>query len=140
MTKRLTFNLLTAVYIAIICFLAVRPRIPYLYENTIPGSDIGGFNMYPYFLEEHIDCFVVTETKDSIAIDWKQHLYHSIFASSAHPNFSRDIGDKFMVFLMQNNPQVLQLKDNRTRGTLHLGITLVKEKTDTTTYNYSKAF
>ena len=136
--KKRSIQILFAVYLAIILFLAIRPRVPHLYDTVMPSSDIGGFNMYPYFLQQKVQCYILDKEGDTTQINWQQHFFHGQFANSAHPNYKSFIGDRFIDFLGQHNPEVQAFKEGNKEGVIHLNIQLIKEKQDTAHYNYTR--
>ena len=123
-------------YVLSLFFLAIRPKVPCFYDNIIPSSDIGGWNMYQYLLKQKVSCYFVSENNITTEIDWQQHFYHSTFASSPHPNYYDPITNKFMLFLKDNNKKLLSLKKNNISGTLYLEVTHIKEKKDTVFYKH----
>lgn len=92
--------------------------------------------MYQYLLEQEVSSYFVSGNNDTTTIDWKQHFYHSTFASSAHPNFVESIGDDFLIFMKNNNPTISEIKRNYISGELFLEITLIKERKYALNYKY----
>lgn len=126
------------VYILCLVLLGLRPKISVLFDNFLPISSVGGWNMYQYQLDENVNCYLALNSGEQIDIDWKKYMYHSSFASSPHPNFRREMGDKFCDFLMQHEKQIDSLKKTDTPFELNLKIKLIKERRDTTKYDFKR--
>ena len=122
-------------YTTLLIFLAVRPKISYLYNNFLPGSDIGGWNMYQYLLKTDVDVFIVSNNNDTTRINWEKHFYHSKFASSAHPNFLYNHANRFLQFLDKNCVEIQEFRKNNDKGYLNINVNIIKERYDTTTTN-----
>lgn len=138
------------IYIISILLLSLRPKIPAIYDNFLPGSDIGSWSMYKYLLDQDVECYFISLEKDTLEIDWRQHFYHSTFTSSAHSNYNDIFGKEFIAFLKnlngpvskktfmkKNNSTISMIKDNNLKGSIFLDITLVRQKKDTTFHKYS---
>lgn len=135
--KKISARLFAVCYIAIVLILGLRPKIPYLFDNFMPLSSAGGYNMYQYLVEEEIECFVLLdEKKKKIDIDWKRHMYHSTFVSSPHPNYRKVMGGKFCDYLMKYDTTLDSLKKRNESFELQFNITIIKEKQDTLRYEY----
>tara|TARA_B110001452_G_scaffold264824_1_gene268460 strand:- start:2064 stop:2480 length:417 start_codon:yes stop_codon:yes gene_type:complete len=132
-----TINIIIGLYFFLLVFLAIRPKIPYLYDNFFPISSAGGWNMYQYKIDQEVNCFIKTE-HESIPVNWKRYFYHSTFVNSAHPNFRKIMGEKFCDFLMENDSIVLDLKKKEKSFKLLLEINIIINEGDTLNYNYER--
>ena len=90
------------IYLIILFLLGLRPKSEYLYQNFFPGFEFGGWHMYRYYVDQEINCYFISSKNDTIEIDWDQHLYHSKFASRAHPDFYSPSADEFLIFFSIN--------------------------------------
>jgi len=133
--KKKLIGILFLLYTTLLIFLAVRPKISYLYNNFLSGSDIGGWNMYQYLLKTDVDVFVVSNNNDTTRINWEKHFYHNKFASSAHPNFLNNHANKFLQFLDRNCDEIQDFRKNNDKGYLNINIKLIRERYDTTATN-----
>ena len=79
--KKKLISILFLLHTTLLILLAVRPKFSYLYNNFIPGSDIGGWNMYQYLLKTDVDVFVVSNNNDTTRINWEKHFYHIVSSS-----------------------------------------------------------
>lgn len=125
-------------YILFLVILGFRPKIAFLFDNYFPLTSAGGWNMYQYQLDEEVLCYLLTDSGEKIAIDWRKYMYHSSFASSPHPNFRVEMGDRFCDFLMKNESKIDSLKRKNIPFELNLSIRLIKERNDTLTYDYKR--
>ena len=125
-------------YILCLLVLGLRPKISALFDNFFPLSSAGGWNMYQYQLDEEVECYLLLDSGEKVDIDWKKYMYHSTFASSPHPNFRKEMGDKFCEFLMLRDQQIDSLKRAGVEFELNLDISFVKERRDTLKYDFKR--
>ena len=133
--KKKIIGIIFFLYTALLILLSVRPKFSYLYNNLLPGSDIGGWNMYQYLLKTDVDVFVVSNNNDTTSINWEKHFYHNKFASSAHPNFLYDHANRFLQFLDRNCDEIQDFRENNDKGYLTINVNIIKERYDTTRTN-----
>lgn len=131
-------NIFIGLYILCLVLLGLRPKIAPFFDNFLPISSLGGWNMYQYQLDENVSCYLTLNSGEKINIDWRKYMYHSSFASSPHPNFRKEMGDKFCDFLMQHEKQIDSLKKASTPFELNLKIRLIKERQDTIKYDFKR--
>lgn len=131
-------RLLIIFYIVFLLFLGIRPSVPYLYNTYLASSSVGGWNMYQYLLNEEVECYLLLDSGERIIIDWQKYMYHSTFASSAHPNYRKEMGDHFCDYLLKNDSKIDSLIKRKQNFELKLMISLIKENKDTITYDYSR--
>ena len=106
---------LVILFALVLVFLGIRPKVDYFYKNLFPASDIGGWCMY----QRHVKLqayFTISFRGETEVVEWKKFLNHGSFASTAHPNFSKDVVFAFVGFIADKHPKVQELKNNREEG------------------------